>query len=96
MRSTGPVLAMGAIVLGNEVVLNGRSIRDELRVPVGTAIVAGMLALVEKAWPDGAVALAWLGLVTVLLVRIQPNQPAPVENLSKFFNASSSGLGGKK
>jgi hypothetical protein len=96
MRSTGPVLAMGAIVLGNEVILNGRSIRDELRVPVGTAIVAGALALVEKAWPDGAVALAWLGLLTVLLVRVQPDAPAPVENLSKFLDAGTGLLGGKK
>jgi hypothetical protein len=46
-----------------------------------------MFALAEKGWRDGAVMLAYVGLITVLFVRIDPKVPAPVESFNKFFNA---------
>ena len=91
MKTLGPVLAMGAITLFNGVVLNGQPIAKEIRIPVGTALAAGGFALLEKLWEDGAVALAWLGLVSVMFVRTSPTEPTPVENLSRWFIA-----GGKK
>lgn len=82
-RSTGPILVTGAVTLANQVVLNGRPF--EWRVPVGTAIAAGALALLEKATPDLAAGLAYLALVAVLFVRVDPRAPAPAENLKKWW-----------
>lgn len=87
MRSTGPVLAIGAVTVGNAVVLNGRPL--DARPLVATGIAAGVLALVEKVWADGAVALAWLALVAVLLTRTQPDVPAPAESLATWWQKGS-------
>lgn len=83
-NSTMPMLAVGAITLGNETVLNGRPI--DWRIPVATAFAAGALALLEKPAPTLAVGVAWLALATVLLTRVNPNVPAPVETLLKAWN----------
>jgi hypothetical protein len=83
MRSTGPILAIGAITVGNQVLLNGKSLN--WKIPVATGIAAGMFALAEKGWEDGAVALAWLALVTVIFARVDPNVPAPAESLQKWI-----------
>jgi hypothetical protein len=88
-QSTGPVLAMGAITLGNAVLLNGQPIQTQLRIPVGVGITAAALALVERVWPAGAVGLAWLALTAVLLVRVDPTQPAPLENLETWYRKVS-------
>lgn len=82
-RSTGPILAVGAISLGNAVILNGKEF--DLRVPVATGIAAGILALAERGWEKGAVALSWLALVTVLFVRVDPATPAPVESFLTWW-----------
>ena len=76
-KSVGPILAVGAITVMNQHVLQNHDI--DWRVPVATAAAAGAFALLEKAWEDGAVALAYLALVTVLFVRPNANTPAPVE-----------------
>lgn len=86
-QSTGPILAVGAITLFNDVIVHGRGIEQDLRVVVGTAIAAGGLALVERASPGLAVGLAWLTLIGVLFVRIDPKIPAPVEAFSSWYNA---------
>lgn len=83
-RSTGPILAVGAITLANQSVVNGQPIN--WRVPVATGIAASMFALAEKGWEEGAVALAWLSLISVLFVRIQPNTPSPTESFVKWWN----------
>lgn len=77
MRTTGPILAVGAIALGNETIVANQPI--DWRIPVGTGIAAAGFALFEELWEEGAVALAWLSLVTVLFVRINANTPSPVE-----------------
>jgi len=43
-----------------------------------------MFALAEKAWPDGAMAIATIALVTVLFVRVDKNTKAPVETLVEW------------
>lgn len=83
MRTTGPVLAIGAITLGNNVIFNGKPF--DWRVPIATGIAAGAFALAEKAWPEGAVALAWMALVTILVTRVDPNVPSPVETLNNWW-----------
>lgn len=83
MRSTGPILVVGGITLANRVLFHGQPM--EWRIPVATGIAAGSFALLEKAWPRGAVALAWLALATVLLSRTDPAVPAPVETLNDWW-----------
>lgn len=84
-RSLGPVLAAGAITLVNRSVFNGEPI--DWRVPVGVAITAGALALVEKGMPTFAVAFSWLILGTILIVRIDPSVPAPAESALAWWEA---------
>ncbi len=83
-KTTGPILAVGAISFANEVLVAGKPV--DWRIPAATGIAAGIFALVEKAWRDGAVTLAYLALVTVLFVRIDPKVPAPVESFTTWFN----------
>jgi hypothetical protein len=82
--TTGPILAIGAITVANNVIVNNKPI--DWRVPIATGIAAGMFALAEKAWRDGAVMLAYVGLVTILFVRVDPKTPAPVEAFNKWYN----------
>lgn len=83
MRTTGPVLATGAITLANNVIFNSKPF--DWRVPVATGIAAGAFALAEKAWPEGATALAWMALITILITRVDPNVPSPVETLNNWW-----------
>lgn len=76
--TTGPVLAIGAVTMFNQVILNDRPI--DWRVPIATAITAGGFALFERALPRAAVALAWTALVAVLFTRVDPSVPAPAES----------------
>jgi hypothetical protein len=82
-QTTGPVLAIGGITLANNTLLHGKPF--DWRVAIATGISAGLFALLERAWAQGAVALAWLGLVTILLVRVDPKTPAPMESLNSYL-----------
>lgn len=84
VRTTGPVLAIGGITLANRVLLNDEPM--DWRIPIATGITAMAFALVEKAWEKGAVAMAYLALVTVLLTRIDSETPSPVESVNTWFN----------
>jgi hypothetical protein len=84
-RTVGPILAIGAITVANQSIVNDAPI--QWRVPVATAIAAGIFALAEKAWEEGAVALAYLALVSVLFVRLDPATPAPVESFVTWWNS---------
>jgi hypothetical protein len=85
-KTTGPVLAMGGITLANRVLLNDKPI--DWKIPVATGIAAGAFALLEKGWEKGAVAFAWLALVTILITRVDPNVPSPVESLNNWWKTS--------
>lgn len=78
-RSLGPMLAVGGITLFNESVVHGRPV--DWRIPVATGIAAGMLAMVERISEGAAVGIAYVALVTILLARVKPNVPSPIESL---------------
>jgi hypothetical protein len=88
MRTTGPILAIGGITMANESIVHGQPI--DWKIPVATAISVGMFSLFEHGWPDGAVALSWVALVTVLFVRMKPGVPAPVEAFNKWIGYATS------
>lgn len=83
-RSTGPILAIGGITLVNQSVVNGHPIN--WRVPVAAGLAAGLAALFEKVWADGAVGLAYIALVTVLFSRLDKSVPSPAESFEKWWN----------
>lgn len=83
-RSTGPILAVGAVTMVNQSVFNGQDL--DWRVPIATAFAALGLALLEKPVPKLAVGVAWISLLTVLLTRVDPKTPAPTETLLKIWN----------
>jgi hypothetical protein len=83
-RTTGPILAIGGITVANRVLFHGEPM--DWRVPIATGITAMAFGLAEKAWEKGAVAMAYLALVTVLITRLDPAVPAPVETINQWFN----------
>lgn len=82
-RSTGPILAVGGITLVNSTIFHDKPM--DWRIPVATAVTAGAFALLEKAFDKAAVGLAWMALIAVLLTRVDPKVPAPVETLNAYF-----------
>lgn len=84
--STGPIVAAGAITVFNAVIVNERPLPTQARVIVGTAIAAGGLFLLETAVPRAAVAVSWLALAAVLLVRVDPATPSPAESFAAWWN----------
>lgn len=83
-RSTGPVVAVGAITVINRTVFNGKEM--DWKVPVATVMAAGLLALAEKAVGDVAVWISYLALAAVVLTRVDPSVPSPAESALKWFN----------
>jgi hypothetical protein len=81
--STGPIVAAGVITYGNAVLGNGKSWDSQLIVLVGTGIAAGVLALLERASQPLAVGIAWIALVTSLLITPKSGQSA-VNNLTRM------------
>ncbi len=84
-QTTGPVLAIGGITIFNQTVLNSKPI--DWRVPIATGFLAGAFALFEKGNATFAKGVAWTALLTVLLARVDPKTPSPVESLLKYWNA---------
>lgn len=82
--STGPILAIGAITVANRTVFHDEPI--DWKVPIGTALAAVLFAGAERAVGRGAVAVAYLALVTVVFARVDPSVPAPAETALKWFN----------
>lgn len=71
----------------NQVILNKQEI--DWRVPVATGFAALSFGFLEKVNEKLTVGVAWVALLTVLLVRIDPKKPAPVETLLKVWNRGS-------
>jgi hypothetical protein len=85
--STGPILAIGAITMVNESVVNGQPV--DWRVPIATGLAALAFGGLENGIPafsDAFTKLAWLALVTTLIVRLKPNTPAPLESFVDWYN----------
>jgi hypothetical protein len=81
--STGPVIAAGAITYANQVIGNGRPWASELIIGVGTAVAAGLLALLEHASPELAAGIAWIALISCLLITPAGGRSA-VTNLTRM------------
>lgn len=86
--TTGIILTVGGITYANQVIGNGRPWDRELIIPVATGIAAGMLALFERANPQLAVGIAWISLITSLLLAPKGGRSA-VQNALRL-----TGLGG--
>ncbi len=81
--TTGTILTIGAITMANQVIVNKQPI--DWKVPIATGLAAGMFALAEKGWHDGAVMLAYVALVTTLFVRVDPKTPSPLESFNNWY-----------
>jgi hypothetical protein len=90
--TTGPILATGALTIANQTVFNDKPM--DWRVPVATGLAALGFSLAERVWPKGAVVLAWTTFGTVLLTRIQPGVPSPVESALSWWNKGGKGTSG--
>jgi Na+-translocating ferredoxin:NAD+ oxidoreductase RnfD subunit len=93
-KTTGPILAIGGITMASQVLIDKKP--PDWRVPVATAVAAGLFALAEKGWPEGAILLSYTALVTILFVRVDPKTPAPAERFNTVLNAGTGLLTGKK
>lgn len=82
-QTTGPILALGGVTIFNSMILNGRDF--DVRVPIATGIAAAAFGLLEQGWPKGARALAWMALISVLIARVQPGVPSPVESIAAWW-----------
>lgn len=85
--STGPVLAIGGITMANNILFNKKEF--DFRVPIATLIAAGAFGLIEHAAPRVASALAWTALAVVVLTRVDPKVPSPVESLAAWWRDST-------
>lgn len=83
-QTTGPVLAIGTLTLANRVIFNGQAM--DWKVPIGTGIAAVLFSGAERVAPRLAVGLAYLALVSVVFVRVDPVVPSPAESALKWFN----------
>lgn len=96
MRSTGLVLAAGAIAAANEVIFvplsaptGSKQQTDPLsnfnwRLIPATAVLAAVLAGIETVAPGFAVGLAGLTVLAVLVVQVG-NAKTPLQNISSTF-----------
>jgi hypothetical protein len=82
--STGPILAVGAITMVNQSVLNGRPVN--WRIPIGTGVAAVALALTERLSRNFAVGIAYIALITILFARVDPTIPSPAESALRWWN----------
>jgi hypothetical protein len=73
-RSTGPVVAAGAITWANLTLFEpkgGFQLDTTMRIVVATGLAAGFLTLVDKASPEIAYGLAVATLLTVIVVPVE-------------------------
>lgn len=84
-KSTGPLLAAGAVRVGNDSIINGQPI--DWKMPLGIGVVAAVFAGLEHIpGVDVLVAgVAWIALVTMLLTRSH-GKPSPAENFAKWIS----------
>lgn len=92
--TTGVVLAIGAVTIVNQSVFHDEPV--DWRVPIATGLAAIGFSFAERAWPGGARILAWTALGTVLITRITPHVPSPVESALTWWNQSGGAGGGSK
>ncbi len=81
--STGPLLAVGALTMANETVLNGKPL--DLRIPVATGVLVLIAAGAERVAGDLVVGVAWVALVTSFVARTKSDTPSPAESLVRVL-----------
>lgn len=84
-KTTGPVLAIGAITIANQTIFNDKPM--DWKLPIATGIAAGFFALLEKVSGKAATSVAYAALVTILLTRVN-NVPSPAESFLKWWNTN--------
>lgn len=92
-RTTGVVLAIGAVTIANRVIFNDQEM--DWRIAVGTGLTAITFAGLEKVNEQAALGLAYVALVAILLTRIDPKVPSPTESALKWWNTPA-GASAKK
>ena len=85
-KTTGVILATGAVTVVNATVFHDEPM--DWRVPIATGLAAIGFSLAERVWPKGVVVLAWTSFVTVLLTRTQPGVPSPTESALEWWRKS--------
>lgn len=89
-RSTGPILAAGALTFVSRSVLGDEpdDLRLGARVLVGTGIVAMTLSAFERVSEPGAVAFAWLALTAALFVP-PPGAKSPIQTALTWWESTT-------
>jgi hypothetical protein len=82
--TTGIILATGAITVANASVFHDKPV--DWRVPIATGLAALAFNGAERIWPQGAVLLAWTGMIAVLMTRTDPATPSPTESALSWWN----------
>jgi hypothetical protein len=83
-RSIGPILATGAITVANRSVFNDKPF--DWNVVVAALLAAGAFSLLERAVGNVAVYIAYMGLATVVITRVDPSVPSPAESALNWYN----------
>jgi hypothetical protein len=82
-QSTAPILLIGGITLANRSVLHNEPV--DWRIPIATGILAGVASLAERGFPRPVTMLAWMALIVVVVTRVDPKVPAPMESLQTWL-----------
>lgn len=87
-KTTGPILATGALTIVNQTIFHGKAM--DWRVPLATGLAAVGFSLAERVWEEGTEILAWTVLITVLLTRTDPSIPSPTESALAWWDKTGS------
>lgn len=93
-RTTGPVIALGAVTVANRTVFNDQPM--DWRIPIATGLMAVGANLVERAAPELAEVLVWTALLAVLVTRVETGVPSPVESALAWWKKSAGKPKGEK
>ncbi len=83
-KSTGPILAVGAITFANKSILHDNPV--DIRIVIATGFTALAFSMLEKLNEKLTVGVAWVAFLTVMFARVDPKTPAPVETLLQYWN----------
>jgi hypothetical protein len=89
--STGPILAIAAITLFNDIVIENNSFTDELRVVAAAGIGVLLFDGIEKINPLLAVGVAYIALVTAIVAPIGKGNTSFASRAATWFNQSGVG-----
>lgn len=80
-RSTGIILAVGGISYANNFLQDQQFNTKDLKIPVATLGAALLFAGIERLDETVAVGLAWIALVTVLVLPAGKKKQSPLQTL---------------